>query len=269
MALFEKIQSLRGKERSRPGGILSIYLDTDRSKPENLNGKWKVILKNGLKKLEEYLGAQRAEEEKIRFSKLANKVEKEINHLQRDHQKSLILFASDDLELWEIEILQVEVKDGFHWEEKVVLGQLESINEQHPPCGIILAQMDEIRVVDTALGQVLDDFKYEWEVETEDWTTYKGTAPSSGRQEVSSSLQTDTFDKRNEVHQSREIKKALPKLQRTAKNRRWKGIYLVGNTAFTDTLKEGLPHLSLFDTITKNLQTSPPHEILDKVIYSS
>jgi CII-binding regulator of phage lambda lysogenization HflD len=130
LALFEKIQSLKGLKKAKPTGILTVYLDTDRSKPEQQHGQWKVKLKNGLKKLEEYLDAQNATEEKNRFAALAKKVEREILHLQRNHQKSLLLFASDDLELWEIEILQVEVKNEFHWEEEVVLDQLETINQQ-------------------------------------------------------------------------------------------------------------------------------------------
>jgi hypothetical protein len=233
LALFEKIQSLKELRKARPGGILTIYLDTDRSKPEQQHGQWKVKLKNGLKKLEEYLMAQKATEERNRFAALAKKVEREILQLQRNHQKSLILFASDDLDLWELEILQVEVTSEFHWEEEVVLDQLEMINQEHPPCGMIVAQTDQVRILDIALGQVLDEINFVRDSDTEEWM---------------------------------EPKQLKPRLQKEAEKRGWKSVYFVGEPSVIDPLKSSLKHLPVMHTVPKNLKTESSHDLLGKVM---
>lgn len=249
MALFKKIQFLKQVTKEKPDGILSIYLDTDRSKPEQQNGQWKVRLKNGLKKLEEYLEAQNALEEKNRFKKLIKKVEKEIYQLQREHQKGLILFASSDLALWELEILQVEVQNEFHWEAQPALEQLQTINLKHPPSGLILAHQNQVRVLDTALGQVLDELDYQWHMEMEDWADFKGPTASSGNQNI-----------------SREYKKLFPKLLQESKDRNWKAVYLIGDSSLIDSFKPIFDHLSQLYIVPKNLKDKSAHDLLAEVM---
>lgn len=266
MALVSKIQRLQRIARTKPGGILSIYLDTDRSTPEQQKGQWKVRLKNGLKKLEEYLSAQGASLEKSNFKALAKKVKKEIEACQREHQKGLILFASDDLELFEMEIVQVKVENEFHWEKQPITSQLEEINQKYPCSGMILAHADHIRVVETCLGQVEDEFGYQWEIDTEDWRYYKGPASGSGQGREASSSLTDQYTKRKEVQMIREYKRLIPKLQEEALERQWKGIYLVGDPMLIQILKEGLHQLRIIDCIPKNMKASSSHDLIDKVI---
>lgn len=60
MALAEELRQLR-KQRCE-GGCLTIYLNTDQSIRNQKKGEWKIRLKNGLKKLEEYIAASNKEE---------------------------------------------------------------------------------------------------------------------------------------------------------------------------------------------------------------
>lgn len=249
MALLEKIDLLNMVEKKKPEGILSIYLDTDRSKQEQQHSQWKVRLKNGLKKLEQYLEAQQAMEEKNHFKRLVKKVEKEIQLSQRKHQKGLILFASSDLSIWELQFLQVEVNNEFYWDTRPALEQLYRISETYPPAGLIVAQQNKIRLLDACLGQIKADIHYLWDNKQEKWVRNPGE-----------------LDNAPVLLHPRQLKKLIPHLQIEASLRGWQAVYLIGEPSLIDLLKQALAHIGSIHVIQKNLSAKSAHELLAQVM---
>ncbi|MFP3513500.1 antiporter, partial [Peribacillus sp. SIMBA_075] len=58
MTLYDEIQELKQFE-CEGRCVLSVYLNTNPADREAQNGAWKIQLKNGLKRLDEYLTASK------------------------------------------------------------------------------------------------------------------------------------------------------------------------------------------------------------------
>ena len=106
--------------------MLTVYLNTDRSDPDQQGGEWKIALKNGFNRLEEYL--ESAPEEQERLKDLRLKVEEYVHSKERELPRSFIFFASRDSGIWEALELQVPVETNFYWEEDPMLDALKELH---------------------------------------------------------------------------------------------------------------------------------------------
>src|SRR5690554_4181193 len=138
MGLAEDLENLKQFQCSQGKCVLSVYLNTDRSEKSQQQGEWKIRLKNGLKRLEEYLIASGNENELKSYQILKEKVNKEILGNQTRLMKSVIIFASEEQNLWSVHYLQLPVNTSFNWEKTPVLDQLETLQLTFPKSGIIL-----------------------------------------------------------------------------------------------------------------------------------
>ena len=100
--------------------VLSVYLNTNPGDPEQLNGAWKIHLKSGLKRIDEYLAASKDEQELKAYSKVKKKVIEEINQNKNELRKGVVIFASANEDLWSVHYVQVPVRTSFHWEDHPV-----------------------------------------------------------------------------------------------------------------------------------------------------
>lgn len=57
MSFPKLIKKLENLHLHAPDKMLTVYLNTDRSDPDQQGGEWKIALKNGFNRLEEYLKA--------------------------------------------------------------------------------------------------------------------------------------------------------------------------------------------------------------------
>ena len=144
MALSESLERLKYARCER--GVLTIYLNTMRTR----NSEWKLRLKNGLKKWQEYIEARGNEEELKDYIMIKKKVMKEMKDQQLNLQKSIVIFASVDQTIWEVHHLQLEIENEFHWETYPVIDQLEEIQQKYPTTGIIVVHQKEVLAIDTS-----------------------------------------------------------------------------------------------------------------------
>ena len=168
MEFQEELEQLKGME-SDERCILSLYLNTNPADPEQRNGAWKIHLKSGLKRLEEYIATSSEDEEIKLFTASKDKVMIEIEKNQKALHKGIIIFTSEKLDLWSVHYVQVPVKTSFHWEKKPVLEELHYMNKAYPHSGIILPSMDYVRILDTSMGFVNDEFVYEFDAGKKQW----------------------------------------------------------------------------------------------------
>ncbi|TWI53591.1 VLRF1 family aeRF1-type release factor [Halalkalibacter nanhaiisediminis] len=255
---LQKLQTQICKE-----GYLTIYLNTDQSSGDQQKGEWKIRLKNGLKKLEEYIEV--SEKENINaYKKLKKRVTSEIHDLQADMPKSVLVIASADGD-WLLEKLQIRVENEFHWEKQPILEQLEKLQRKFPKSGILLVQKRDLSIIETSLGEVLEQLSYQWDLENEDWKQYEGVAATE--RVASGANHRDQFEQRFEANQQRWYKQLASVIQKKAKNKGWQKIYLVGPPELINEFEKYLTYDEI-DKIKKNFNDLKPHEIVNDVVAS-
>ncbi|WP_026690953.1 VLRF1 family aeRF1-type release factor [Alteribacter aurantiacus] len=262
MALAKELESL--KEFQCPEGkcVLSVYLNTDRANQDQQKGEWKIRLKNGLKKLDEYLDSSGNEKQLKNYRKIKSKVEKEIQGNQTNLLKSVIIFGSEEGDLWSVHYLQLPVETSFHWESHPVVDQLEALAKQYPKSGIVLTNMDEVRILDTALGEVTDTRTYTFDPETENWSFKDGMGATNFVQSGASHV--DKFQQRFEENMNRFYKDIAQNIDQMNRDREWNSVYLVGETEMTRTMESQL-RVKVNKSVNKNLSNARPSQVLAQV----
>ena len=61
------------------------------------------------------------------------------------------------------------MKTSFHWENHPVTEEMEYMYKAYPEAGIVLPSFGEVRILDTAMGSVMDEFTYEFDPNLEGW----------------------------------------------------------------------------------------------------
>jgi hypothetical protein len=266
MTLQKALNKLENLHLQKPDKLLTMYLNTDRRDPDQQGGKWKIALKNGFNRFEEYLEISN-DEEKKRFHSIREKVETYVLSLERDLPRSIIVFASEDSGIWETFELQVPVKTNFYWEEFAELDQLKEIHSQNPPTGVILLQQNQAKLIQTALGRVEDTEMYKLDIETEEWRRHAGPQPADINlgSNGGSANQDDHYQERIEAHQKRWYKSLASKLDQEAANRSWEKIILVGDKGTGQLLSENM-NKKIDEILQKNLLNQKEETILEEVL---
>lgn len=261
MPLEKELQKLRDKQCAE--GCLTIYLNTDQSSVDQKKGEWKIRLKNGLNKIEEYIQAS-SESELKSFKKLKKKASKEIPDMQTSLSRSLIFLGSADGE-WEIKKLNVPVENEFRWENKPAIEQLEKIQQDYPKVGVLVIQKLDVFVIETSLGEVDREFAYSWDIEDEDWKEYEGIA--SADRTASGATHKDQYDQRFEANQQRWFKQLAQDIQKKAKEAGWQEIYVSGSNEAAGEFEKHLTFREV-TVIPKNFTKIKGHEIVSEVLAS-
>ncbi|MFD1927806.1 VLRF1 family aeRF1-type release factor [Sporosarcina siberiensis] len=261
MSLSKELESLKGF-RCDKRCVLSVYLNTNPGDPEQLNGAWKIHLKSGMKRIEEYLKLSKDPDEIKAFGILKEKVAQEIEHSQNNLNKGVVIFASIEPELWSVHYVQVPVKTSFHWEDHPVLEEMEYMYKAYPEAGIILPSFGEVRVLDTAMGFVEDELKYRFDPNLEVWGKQKRMDPTN--QHVIGSTKVDDLEPRLKENLGRFYKGMADIVERLKKERGWREIHITGEAELAKAFAETLRTIPT-SCIHKNLNNSSVHDIIHQV----
>ncbi|WP_245628065.1 VLRF1 family aeRF1-type release factor [Shouchella shacheensis] len=262
MSLAKNLKHLR--QIHCEDGCLSIYLRTNQASTDQQKGEWKIRLKNGLKKLEEYLQASDNDTELKAFQKLKKQAEAQITDLQPAMPKAVVFIGSATGEV-QLTKLQVPVENEFRWERQPVVDQLETLQATYPRSGILLIQKTDVIAVETSLGEVEEERTYSWDIETEDWKEYVGSGSSEN---VGAALHRDQFDDRFDANQQRWFKQLAAKIDKRAKDRGWNSVHLVGSPDQTTEFERQLTFKEVV-VVKKNLAKLRSHQIVDEVFEPS
>ncbi|KSU61508.1 hypothetical protein AS034_14265 [[Bacillus] enclensis] len=265
MSFQRTMNKLENLSLQKPDKLLTVYLNTDRSDPDQQGGEWKIALKNGFNSLVEYL--ESAPEERERLQAIRPKVENHILSRERELPRSFIIFASADSGIWETFELQVPVETNFYWEEKPHLEQLKSLHDQYPQTGLILLQQNQIKILTSAFGQLQTSEFMEFDLDTEDWRRSEGPhhADVSMGSGGGKSNQQDEFDERLKANQQRWWKSLGSILDKKAADENWEKIVLVGDKEEAAVLAENM-NKDVHDTIQKNLLNENEHQVIEKLL---
>jgi hypothetical protein len=260
MNIKTRFEKLYEHSFSPSSHVLTIYLNT-----ESINGKkpeWKIRLKNGLKKLKEYLEADGQTEQLKLYHSLQKKVEKVLEDNKNDMKNGLILVASPDENFWFMEKLQIPVPNAFYWSDKPHVEEMDELLAEYGSTAILLVSGEEVTVLDTFLGDINNEWHLEWEMEEEDWREYKGV--SHRNREASSTNQKDKYEKRYEVNQQRWLKNLSPLLIEANKEYRWERIIISGEDQLVKELDKEL-HFENKLILNRNIKGKPHHLVLQEV----
>ncbi len=258
MSVVENIKKIKAK--SDDIGILTLYLNTDASDPEQSNGEWKIHLKNGMKALKEQVKNRDNPEELKALKKLMDQAEAEIYSKQKEMQRGYILIASADGELWRERILQVPVTTSIQWDNVAQTQQVEELEQRFPETAIIVVQQAEVTFIETELGTIQDEKYFSWDLERQSWVDYQEAVQPGERGHGK-----DEFQRRFDENQQRWYKDLAQELSKELKARKLKGAYLVGNKESVSELESNMSENYVRGTIAKNLGSRPNHEILKEV----
>lgn len=249
------IEQIQQSINKLEGPVLTIYLNTN---PTNEN--WKIRLKNGLKKTEEYIDASNPEEVK-QFAAISKQVDAQIYDDQTRFMNSLICFATKD------EVVtyhfQFRVENDFQWTKEPATQQLDKLFDEYPKSGVVLLQQDKITLITSTLGELLDEVHYEFDLENEDWTQYKGLA--YGNLYASGANHREQYDQRLKVNQERWFKSIVPIIEKFARNQEWKFVHLAGPAELTQQMND-LLNIKVTGETTRNYSGKSAQDILNKTV---
>ncbi|MFD1066403.1 VLRF1 family aeRF1-type release factor [Oceanobacillus locisalsi] len=261
--VVKDLKNVRGTGANK---IFTMYLNTDLSDPEQQSGEWKIHLKNGLNNFEHYLREADDQEELKNFQKVKKYVKDYMAEIGRNLRRGVIIIASADGEVWFAERVQMKVENEFQWEEIPELAQLKTLSEKYPKTGIILVQQNQVKLIDTNLNQVRDTAEYELDVEEDTWKIKQGPRqPRSTTGLGSGNLQKELFNARYKANQYRWYKSVAPKLDKQAKDREWKRIFIVGESPASKTLETEM-NKEVEEVILKNMLDHEESKVLDTVL---
>lgn len=262
MLLKDQIKQLKKIEYQDPKKVFTMYLNTDPKSSEQQKGEWKIHLKNALKDLADATKDSDSHEEKNQSKTIREKVEKEVYGKEPELLRSMILFATADEELWFSKTLHIPVETEFHWENKPVLDQLESLEESYPYTGIIVIQQDEALVLETEIGTLMDQTHYTLDMNTDDWREHQGP---QGDDLTQGGSKKDEFKDRVKANQQRWFKSLVSTLEKKAKDKGWEQIYLVGEKDEIDPLQPYF-NKTINKTIPRNIFNWDADKILDAAL---
>ncbi|SDY08670.1 hypothetical protein SAMN05421736_101330 [Evansella caseinilytica] len=264
MTLLNDLRELKNFQCQEGKCVLSLYLNTDRADQDQQKGEWKIRLKNGLKRLEQYLTVAGKETELKSYKRLRKKVEKEIVGNQPLLQKSVIIFASDVQNLWSVHYLNIPVETSFHWEKNPVLDQIIRLNEKYPKSGIILPNLDEIKIYETDLGEIVDTKVFCFDPEAEDWRLKQGA--SSSERTASSAMHVDDYQRRFAENLQRFYRKVAVTIEKMKDENQWEALYLIGDAECTRSL-QSLLRIKIDGAVYKNLNNFDSSKVLEQVYH--
>lgn len=248
---------IRNEISKLDGRVLSFYLNTDPASEE-----WKIRLKNGLKRTEEYYKASNPDEARL-LTNIIKHVNVKVRDLQRNLKTSLVCFASKDEVL--LYPFNFPVENDFRWSHEAKTEQLEQLFDEYIRTGIILLQANSVTLITATLGELEDEVHYEIDFNTESWKRYKGLA--YGGIISSSANHRHKFERRMRENQARWYRNITPTIRNYSKEKGWKSIYLVGPASLTDGFQKQL-NQKITKKINRNLASKSASDVLRRTIFA-
>ena len=232
--------------------VLSIYLNTNPRSDD-----WKIRLKNGLRKTEEYIAASNPEQVK-EFSKVSKKAAKLIQDHQKSFTNSLVCFASKNH--IHLSHLQIPLDNDFQWNHGPAVEQLDKVAEKYSNRGVILLSRDKVILITTSLGELVHEEDYQLDLDKGDWKQYRNMAYGNM---FSSNI--DTLDRRVKEKQIRWYRSIIPTIHKYAKSHKWQSAHLVGPSELTKIMKEQLK-INITGETTRNFTGKSANVILERTL---
>ncbi|WP_410503178.1 VLRF1 family aeRF1-type release factor [Exiguobacterium acetylicum] len=231
--------------------VLSVYLSTT---PDKRN-QWQTVLRNERKRiLSEH-------ENQTAIEKCFDVVERAIQERRTQLLRSVVAFFTNDGQLKELHLLQVDVTDEISYGPKANVNQLEVLDHQFPRTGIVLTHLDSATILDVRVGEIETRRDYELDLDTGQWRRYQGR---SARQGASSSSQSDDFQARVNQQAERFYRDLASEIDTLRQTQDWERLILIGERSQASYLEQALK-AKPDQVIHKNLSQASNQQLLQHV----
>lgn len=257
MVLAKELKTLQEMKETKLG-VLSIYLSTS----PDMRDQWKIVLKNEFKEIHAMLSESTSHDELKSFTKVRDMVDRALSDSRGVVQRSIIVFASEEDKLFEVHYLPIDVISEVHWSPKPKLHQLEQLQKEYPNVGIILTNKGAITILNTLLGEVDEELRYELDIDTNDWKKYQGRAARS--RVAAGSSQQEKFQKRMDANLENYYREIAQEVKDMKSRWDWKEVILIGESDQANFFASALDKKPE-KIIYKNLKKASHQEILHTV----
>ena len=265
LTITETIDWLRNVRKEGANKVFTMYLNTDRSDPNQRGGKWKLHFKNGMRNFEKYLKQDKNKDELNHFLKVKKKVTNFIKENEQNFQRGVIIFSSADDDVWFAKCVQMRLKDEFYWQETPAIDQLIMLKERYPKLGVILVQQHQIKVIDSESNRIKHTIIYEMDMDTEAWKIKRGLRRPSAAGTGSLNVHKNSFESRLAANLQRWYKKIAPQLDKLAKEYQWEQVYMIGDPESTRELAK-LMNRPIDGVVQKNMLDHEEMKVLEEVL---
>lgn len=262
MVNYDDVKKLENIKQESPDNVFTMYLNTDPSDPDQQGGKWKINLKNGLQKFEQYIKKDENEQELKNFKAIKKKVNQFMLDNEVNFRRGVVIFATADESTWFAEIVQVRLKSEFFWEEYPALYQLQTLMKDYPKSGIILVRQNLIKIIESKMNEVVDTTYFELNLETEDW--HRKTGDTMGRNLDGATVLTYDFDARYQANQHRWYNSIAPKIDKLAKDNKWEQTFIVGEGEAAQLIKKHMTR-DIDHLVNKNMLEQNEDRVLREI----
>ena len=133
--------------------VLSVYLDIDQSKSNNLKRRFEVALKDLLGSLEARLEPSQLGE----FSEDAERARQSVSGLA-PHGKGWLLFCDESEKFFWSQELKVPVRNVARWEDTPYIVPLVEILDEYERYGAVLADKEQARLFTVFIGEIAEHY---------------------------------------------------------------------------------------------------------------
>jgi hypothetical protein len=218
--------------------VLSVFLDTDPSKPENQGAApaYRIWLRKSIRELLDALPAP----ERRAAREHADRV---VSHLEtlRPGGRGLALVAGENL--WREAAIPVPLPNRVHYGRPDLIPILWAIDD-YEPYAILAVDREHARIYTAFLGESAVVSEETLDLDTRDWRFKTGRPPTSTRMAgtgVARGAQRDTFDARVEAHIRRFWSGAAQSVARLLDERRIERLIIGGPDAAAHAVRDLLP----------------------------
>jgi peptide subunit release factor 1 (eRF1) len=219
-----------------PSPVLTVYLDTNPSKPRNQG--WPSGARIWLKaRAKEVVGVLTTEQRKL-FHKQLARVDSFLKTRPR-RERGIVIVAGP--KTWHVLRLQVEVEDELHW-GRASLKQLLWLLDEHQPCGVCVIDRSGARFYGYWMGEFEEEKAERFKVDTSQWRQKSGVRPARlGQRKTGVRSERDSFEQRTNAQYLRIFKDTAKRIDEWARREQLDPIFIVGPNEPVESVRREIP----------------------------
>ena len=219
-----------------PSPVLTVYLDTNPSKPRNQGrpSGARIWLKSRAKEV----GADLSTEERKLFHKQFARVDSFLSTRAR-RERGIVIVAGP--KTWHVLRLQVDVEDELHW-GRASLKQLLWLLDEHQPCGVSVIDRSGARFYRFWMGEFEEEKAERFELDTSQWRQKSGVRPARlGQRKTGLRSERDAFEQRTSAQYARIFKDTAKRIHEWAQREQLDPIFIVGPNETVESVRREIP----------------------------
>jgi peptide subunit release factor 1 (eRF1) len=219
-----------------PSPVLTVYLDTNPSKPRNQGrpSGARIWLKSRAKEV----GADLSRQERKLFEKQLTRVDRFLSTRPR-RERGIVVVAGP--KTWHVLKLQVDVEDELHW-GRASLKQLLWLLDEHQPGGVAVIDRSGVRFYRHWMGEFEEQKAERFELDTSSWRQKSGVRPARlGQRKTGLRSERDAVQQRTDAQYARIFRDTAKRIHEWAQREKLDPVFIVGPNETVEFVRREIP----------------------------